>query len=62
MLSHFHLNTRYNYNYIKRSLTTNFPNYEGDISNLGYIKKRSFATDFPNYVRATYTMWVTLYR
>ena len=27
MLSQFHLNTRYNYNYIKRSLTTNFPNY-----------------------------------
>ena len=27
MLSHIHLNTRYNYNYIKRQLTTNFPNY-----------------------------------
>ena len=27
MLSQFHLNTTYNYNYIKRSLITNSPNY-----------------------------------
>ena len=27
MLSQFHLNTTYNYNYINRSLTTNSPNY-----------------------------------
>ena len=27
MLSQFHLNMTYNYNYIKRSLITNSPNY-----------------------------------
>ena len=54
MLSHFHLNTRYNYNYIKRSLTTNFPNYDITI----WVTLRKMTTDFPNYVRATYTKLV----
>ena len=61
MLSHFHLNTRYNYNYIKRSLTTNFPNYVRATYPIWVtLRKDRWTTDFPNYVRATYTMWVTL--
>ena len=60
MLLQFHLNTTYNYNYIKRSLTTNSPNYGRETYNLGYIKKRSLTTNSPNYVMATNIMWVTL--
>ena len=59
MLSQFHLNVTYNYNYIKRSLATNSPNYvRATYTIWGYIKKRSLTTNCPNYVKATYTKLV----